>query len=77
MRWDFTEASIFYSKESGRRSFTCCSVFSLSSASVVSAGDAMPLKMRFSLENSGFSQLLCRKAVEWLSEQTPYFHYSL
>ena len=29
-----------------------------------------------SLENSGFSQL-CRKAMEWLSDDTTHFHYSL
>jgi hypothetical protein len=32
--------------------------------------------MRLSLENSGFSRL-CRKAMEWLSDDTNHFHYSL
>ena len=31
---------------------------------------------RLSLENSDFSRLCC-KAVEWLSDDTTYFHYSL
>ena len=31
---------------------------------------------RLSLENSGFSQV-CRKAMEWLSDDTTHFHYSL
>jgi hypothetical protein len=29
-----------------------------------------------SLENSGFSRL-CRQAMEWLSDDTTHFHYSL
>jgi hypothetical protein len=33
-------------------------------------------RQRFSLENSGFSWL-CRKAMEWLSDDTTHFHYSL
>ncbi len=33
-------------------------------------------RQRLSLENSGFSQL-CRKPMEWLSDDTPHFHSSL
>jgi hypothetical protein len=38
----------------------------------------MNLRLRdgFSLENSGFSRLY-RKAMEWLSDDTTHFHYSL
>jgi hypothetical protein len=70
MHWDLMEASIFCSRESGRQSFTCCLVSSLSATGVGSAGDAMPLKITALIFSSWLDGLAPRPGIGFQGNRT-------